>query len=84
MLYQSFETPSNVVHNQIFNAGDKNFSVEELALMVRDVIGSDVELDYSHTDDNRSYHISSDKIKALQDFSQKSLENAVQDLKLAF
>ncbi len=79
------DAPSNVVHNQIFNAGDKNFSVEELALMVRDVIGSDVELDYSHTDDNRSYHISSDKIKSTTGFfPQKSLENAVQDLKLAF
>jgi len=79
------DAPSNVIHNQIFNAGDKNFSVEELALMVKDVIGSDVGLDYSETDDNRSYHISSDKIKSTTGFSpKKSLENAVQDLKLAF
>jgi len=79
------DAPSNVVHNQIFNAGDKNFSVEELALMVKDVIGSDVELDYSNTDDNRSYHISSNKIEKILGFKPShTVENAVFDLKDAF
>ena len=51
------------VSGQIFNAGYENQPVRELAETVRAVVGEHVELCTTPTDDNRSYHISSEKIK---------------------
>ena len=60
--------PRELIAGEIFNAGYENQSVEELANSVRDVMGDDVELVTSPTDDNRSYHISSQKISKVLGF----------------
>jgi nucleoside-diphosphate-sugar epimerase len=81
MLYASDEK----ISGKIFNAGDENKTVLELAQIVKEVIGPDVELIKSKTDDNRSYHISSEKIKKELGFAcSKSIKNAVEDLNEAF
>ena len=51
------------ISGQVYNVGYENQSVQEIAETVRSVIGHDVELINTPTDDNRSYHISSEKIK---------------------
>ena len=51
------------VSGEIFNAGYENKTVLDLANTVKTVIGEDVQLKSTPTDDNRSYHISSEKIK---------------------
>lgn len=77
--------PDRLIAGQIFNAGYENQSVEELALLVRDVMGDDVELIQTPTDDNRSYHISSARIKETLGFTPKrSIRDAVVDMKRAF
>tara|TARA_B110000483_G_scaffold243357_2_gene332705 strand:- start:1107 stop:2084 length:978 start_codon:yes stop_codon:yes gene_type:complete len=77
--------PIEKITGNIFNAGDENKSVLELAETVKQVIGSDVNLIKSHSDDNRSYHISSDKIKKELGFTTNySIKNAAEDLKIAF
>ena len=49
------------------------------------IIGEDVEIIKTKTDDNRSYHISSEKIKKDLNFHAKfTIEDAVKDLKYAF
>jgi len=79
------EAPKEKIDGQIFNAGDENYSVNELSEIVKGVIGSDVEMIYSDSDDNRSYHISSKKILDTLDFHPTfSIEEAVVDLKQAF
>lgn len=81
MLYASDEK----ISGKVFNAGDENKTVLELAQIVKEVIGPDVELIKSKTDDNRSYHISSEKIKKELGFScSKTIKNAVEDLNEAF
>ena len=73
------------INGQIFNAGDENYSVNELSQIVKGVIGNDVEMIHSDSDDNRSYHISSKKILDTLDFQPTfSIEEAVVDLKRAF
>jgi len=53
--------------------------------MVKRIIGDDVSLKSSPTDDNRSYHISSKKIKKILSFhSVNTISDAINDLKLAF
>ena len=77
--------PKSKVSGEIFNAGYENHSVLELANIVKKNIGDDVTLNFSPTNDNRSYHISSKKMKKILDFDTKyTITNAVMDLKRAF
>jgi len=79
------EAPKSKVSGEIFNAGYENYSVLELANTVKKTIGDDVSLKSSPTDDNRSYHISSKKIKKVLGFEPvNTISDAVNDLKLAF
>jgi nucleoside-diphosphate-sugar epimerase len=76
--------PAEQINNKTFNAGYQNFSVLEIAKMVKNVIG-EVDIKVEPTDDNRSYHISSDLIKEEIGFvPEHSIEDAVKDLKAAF
>tara|TARA_B110000483_G_C18167206_1_gene531798 strand:- start:980 stop:1960 length:981 start_codon:yes stop_codon:yes gene_type:complete len=73
------------INGQIFNVGFKNQSVNELAYDVKSVIGDDIKIVNSKSDDNRSYHVSSEKIKDVLGFeTKKSVKDAVLDLKDAF
>jgi len=77
--------PKSKVSGEIFNVGYENHSVLELANIVKKVIGEDVKLKTVPTNDNRSYHISSMKIKNTLGFeTTKTISDAVNDLKLAF
>ena len=76
--------PKELIAGEIFNAGYENQSVEELANSVRDVMGDDVELVTSPTDDNRSYHISSQKISKVLGFvPSHTIKDAIVDMKQA-
>ena len=77
--------PKSKVSGEIFNVGCENCSILELANMVKKTIGNDVSLKSSFTNDNRSYHISSKKIKKILGFdSVNTISDAINDLKLAF
>ena len=79
------EAETKLVNGEIFNAGYDNMSVNDIANSVKKIIGNDVLIEREVTNDNRSYHISSDKIKKILNFQPKySIENAIIDLKLAF
>ena len=73
------------INREIFNVGFKNQSVNELADDVRSVIGEDIKIINTKSDDNRSYHVSSKKIKDILGFETKyTVKDAVVDLKNAF
>ena len=75
----------SLVKGQIFIVGYENQSVDELAHCVREEIGKDVKIINTKTNDNRSYHISSEKIYNILNFKAKySINNAIKDLKNAF
>ena len=77
--------PKEKIAGQIFNAGYENQSVKEIAETVKNVVGYDVKLIATPTDDNRSYHISSNKIKTELGFVTKhTIRDAVEDLCTAF
>ncbi len=85
-VYMLFlDTPKEKIAGKIFNVGYENQSVKELAETVKSVIGDDVTLITTPTDDNRSYHISSNKIKKELGFVAKhTIREAVEDLFIAF
>ena len=73
------------IAGKIFNAGYENQPVQQLAETVKSVVGEDVKLITSPSDDNRSYHISSEKIKAELVFeATHSIRQAVEGLCTAF
>lgn len=77
--------PHAKVNGKIFNAGFENQTVDELATMVQKVVGQDVKIIKTSTDDNRSYHISSNKIQTELGFKPRhTIEDAVKDLNKAF
>lgn len=78
-------SPKNKIAGQIFNVGSENYSVIELAEMVKKEVGEDVKLTVSETNDLRSYHISSEKIlRELNFATTRSIRKASADLVKAF
>ena len=79
------QADDKLVNGQIFNAGWENRSVYEIAQTVKKELGEDISLVVTPTNDNRSYHISSGKIKKILNFQTKfTISDAVKDLKKAF
>ena len=79
------KAPKEKIAGEIFNGGYENHSVLELGETVREVIGEDVTLKTTRTDDNRSYHVSSKKIADVLGFTAShTIKDAVSDIKNAF
>ena len=85
-VYSSLiEAPISKINCEIFNAGIENKTVMELAQIVKKTVGDDVTLEISPTDDNRSYHISSEKIQNQLNFKfEFTIVDAVNGLIEAF
>lgn len=82
---RSITADKKIINGQTFNAGYDNFTINEIAKFVKEIIGKDVELEKIPTDDNRSYHVSSQKIKDILNFEAKfTIQDAIKDLKEAF
>ena len=74
-----------IINGEVFNAGFQNQKVSELASSVKKIVGEDVNVVTKPTDDNRSYHISSEKIRDLLNFKPKhTIEDAISELVTAF
>lgn len=81
----ALQADKQAIHRKVFNAGYENYTIMQIAEMVRDTIGTDVAIETTPTDDLRSYHISSDKIRRELGFVPKrSISDAVTGLKAAF
>jgi len=85
------EIESVKIQGEIFNCGYENQSIADLALVVKGVVGrefpelGDIEITTTPSDDNRSYHINSDKIRRVTGFQPRySVGDAVADLCAAF
>ena len=78
---------TNKIQNQIFNVGYQNMSIKEISLIVKKVVEEEfphlgkIPIITTKSDDNRSYHINSDKIKRILGFEPKrSIEESVREL----
>tara|TARA_E500000178_G_scaffold356658_1_gene436742 strand:+ start:6031 stop:7038 length:1008 start_codon:yes stop_codon:yes gene_type:complete len=81
----------NKVQNEIFNIGYQNMSIMQLAEIVKKVVEKEfpekkpIKIVKTDSNDNRSYHINSDKIKnALSFVPKRTIETAVKGLCEAF
>ena len=85
------ESDTKKIQNQIFNIGYQNMSIDEISKLVKNVVEKEypnkdqINIVKSSSDDNRSYHINSEKIKKVLGFEpKKSIEMAIKDLCDAF
>lgn len=83
--------PKEKINGEIFNVGYENESITNIALIVKKVVErefpekGDIGITTTTTNDIRSYHINSDKIKRVLGFQPNySIEDAVVDLCHAF
>jgi nucleoside-diphosphate-sugar epimerase len=77
--------PAVQIDGKVFNAGYQNLSLDAIAGKVRDIVGSQVEIAHTPTNDNRSYHISSEKIARELGFTPRfTIEDAIRELVEAF
>ena len=91
-LYQLvLELPGEKIQGETFNAGYQNMTINDIAETVKRVVMEEfpelgeIEIERTPSDDNRSYHINSDRIKERIGFEAKrSVEDAVRDLCQAF
>jgi len=85
LYVQSLEWPAEAIDGKIYNAGYDNLKINEIAELVREIVGSNVAIERTPTDDLRSYHISSEKIKRELGFTtQRTIGDAIRDLVTAF
>lgn len=84
--YELFiEIDDKKINGEIFNIGFENKTVDQLSSNVKEIIGEDIKILRSVSNDNRSYHISSDKIFKLLNFKPEfTISDAINDLKKAF
>jgi nucleoside-diphosphate-sugar epimerase len=81
----ALKVDDELISNKIFNVGYENYTVKKIAEMVKGIVGDQVAIKYSKTDDLRSYHISSKKIEKELGFKPRhSVEEAIKDLVDAF
>jgi nucleoside-diphosphate-sugar epimerase len=73
--------PDDLIDGRIYNAGYENHTLIELADIVKGVVGPNLSVDVEPTDDLRSYHVSSQRIKAELGFvAQRDIDDAVRGL----
>jgi len=85
LYVDSLRYSDRLIDGKIFNAGFDNHRVRELAEIVRSSVGRKVDVIVAPTDDNRSYHVNSDKIRRELGFQPKrTIDQAVSDLAAAF
>jgi nucleoside-diphosphate-sugar epimerase len=82
--------PHDMIHGETFNIGFQNHSIAEIAGIVKKVVEMEmpkreIKIVTTPTNDMRSYHVNSDKVRRLLGFQPKrSVEDAVRDLVRAF
>jgi nucleoside-diphosphate-sugar epimerase len=85
LYLRTLEWKAEAIDGRTYNAGYQNHTVGEIALIVKSVMGDDVGIVTTPTDDNRSYHVSSEKIRRELGFVPRhTIQAAVQELRAAF
>lgn len=88
---QLLELPAEKIAGEAFNAGYENHTIAQLAEIVRKIVQEEfpekgpIKVETTKSDDMRSYHVSSRKIRDKIGFTPKrSIDDAVRDLCRAF
>lgn len=86
LYVKTLEYPDNKISGKIYNVGYENYAVRTIAQMVKRVLNDQqIKIILIPSNDNRSYKISSEKIKKELGFIPKySVEDAIKSLSVAY
>jgi nucleoside-diphosphate-sugar epimerase len=90
LYVKTLEYKDELIDGKIFNAGYHNMKMKDIAGVVHNVVSKSMRMDnleivVTPTDDNRSYHVSSEKIQKELGFqATRSVDQAVEDLCVAY
>jgi nucleoside-diphosphate-sugar epimerase len=85
LYVQTLAWPAEKIDGKIYNAGWENLSIRAIAELVQREVGPDVRIVTTPTDDLRSYHVSSEKIRRELGWAPKrTVTDAIRDLIKAF
>lgn len=68
------------VDQQTYNVGFQNMTLWQIACLVKEVVGEDVEIIEEPTNDPRSYHVNSDKIRSIGFGPEHTIVDAIGSL----
>ena len=76
------EAPKEKIHKQAFNVADKNMTIRQIAELVKEVINDPaITFEVTPSDDKRSYHVNSDKMRNVLGFEIKyGIEESIRSL----
>ena len=85
VVLRLINAPSKKIKNQIFNVGNQNMSINNIANLVKNTIQkkykTKIEIIRTQSNDNRSYHINSDKIYRVLKFKpKKDIKDAILEI----
>lgn len=87
----SLSLPANKIGGEVYNAGYQNLPVREIAKLVKGTVEEEapekapIGITRTPSDDERSYHVSSEKIRNELGFEpERTIEDAVRGLVVAF
>src|SRR5262245_26273877 len=85
LYVQTLRWPAEKIDGKVYNAGWQNLTIREIAELVKTEAGDDVRIATSPTDDLRSYHVSSEKIRRELGWEPRyTVPDAVRELVAAF
>jgi nucleoside-diphosphate-sugar epimerase len=85
LYVQTLKWPAEAIDGKVYNAGWQNLSIREIADLAKREVGDDVKIVTTPTDDLRSYHVSSEKIKRELGWEPRhTVTDAIRDLVAAF
>lgn len=76
------DAPKEKINKQAFNVADKNMTIRQIAELVKKVINDPaITFEVTPSDDKRSYHVNTDKMKKVLGFEIKyGIDEAIQSL----
>jgi nucleoside-diphosphate-sugar epimerase len=85
LYVQTLKWPAEKIDGKVYNAGWQNLTIRAIAELVKAEVGDDVRIVTSPTDDLRSYHVSSEKIRRELGWQPRfTVPDAVRELLAAF
>jgi nucleoside-diphosphate-sugar epimerase len=85
LYVQTLRWPAEKIDGKVYNAGWQNLKIREIAELVKLEVGTDVRIVTSPTDDLRSYHVSSEKIRRELGWEPRyTVPDAIRSLLTAF
>jgi nucleoside-diphosphate-sugar epimerase len=85
LYVQTLRWPAEKIDGKVYNAGWQNLKIREIAELVKAEVGEDVLIVTSPTDDLRSYHVSSEKIRRELGWEPRyTVPDAIRELVAAF